>query len=436
MFLRSLWRSYASSDLHLTSRHGSVPFLSCTTLLTCFFAFATMHNTCINSLVDRIPSLDNMDPPASETTDHAIVSASSTDNQDVTNPSLKEALSCDDLVTADGTDQAVHADDDISIDWDVPDQHTTGTAGDSMDVETDETNISETLIFSAPADQRTDTNSQLVHCATSASETISLFAPADQRTDAPDQRAAGSDHARNTDMIIEINESMAERLGEDGQQHRVDQHQSNNVRTPERRIPTFEELYPGVRPRRIVLVPGGDLIIRVVQFDYCKPPDKTTRIWPVQMVGEFQVDRATVKAASKALATRSIDPLSNVMELKEDLCKVVGLWMRAIHSLSVPDDFPIDMHELRHAIITGERYGFNTQSLHSWYATWFRACQIDRESGPRLLYPCFALDHAEAFATLTKDTVYNTPHYISDDRLYDLHAGQYAPPSLVYKLQS
>lgn len=400
--------------------------------------FATMHNICINSLVDLIPSLDDMDRLPSDTTDHAKVSAPSTTNQDVTNLSLEEALPNGGLVTADGTNQTVHADDDISIDWDVPHQHKPDTTEDLLNFETDATTIGEIVAFSHPIGRNADLNEQRqdsVPVATIINETVTSSATTNKPF-TTEQRTGVLNDVHGAEMDIEITESTADFADESQQQPAAEQPMSHNGHNPEQRAPSVEELYVGVPYKRLELVSNGDLIVRVIEFDYFSPPAKDNGMSPIKMVEEYQVSKAAVKAASKVLAIQIAELLHSVLELRGDLCKAVGLWLRGIHKLPIPIDFSVDMCELRHVLVTGDRYRLGPHALYSWYSQWVHNYQVDGETRPWLLYPCFVMDHAESFASLTRDVVYTTPHHISENQPRGLYNDQFLPPSLFHQLQS
>ncbi|TVY29433.1 hypothetical protein LHYA1_G001871 [Lachnellula hyalina] len=155
--------------------------------------------------------------------------------------------------------------------------------------------------------------------------------------------------------------------------------------------------------------PAGDLILNIVEYDYATynangghPPLRTAC---------FKVSRQTLLDVAgndywKRLLNGSFQEAnSNEVTLKDDSVASMELWLRVFHGTLVEDSYLIPVEQIWHAIELSRKYLFHLEKLNAWFETYWTKLDkksLETDDLRALLFPCQALEHAGAFAYVTK----------------------------------
>ncbi|KAF7162844.1 hypothetical protein CNMCM5623_007966 [Aspergillus felis] len=81
----------------------------------------------------------------------------------------------------------------------------------------------------------------------------------------------------------------------------------------------------------------------------------------------------------------------------------------------------LSVEEVWHAIMAGDKYGFDLRELQEWFVAWYKEMRnasgkktFFEEFAPQLLFPCYAFNYAEGFQELTRFMTYNEPRHIME----------------------
>ncbi|KAF4228820.1 hypothetical protein CNMCM8980_005580 [Aspergillus fumigatiaffinis] len=178
---------------------------------------------------------------------------------------------------------------------------------------------------------------------------------------------------------------------------------------------------------------AGDFTIHINEFDPAIRRDERSGDDADEAGANGLVRTASLKVQKGILLGRSQyfrtmfdgrwahGPKDDSVVLNEDTVRSMELWLRVFHSAI--DALPkqsISVEEVWHAIMAGDKYGFDLQVLKSWFIAWYKEMKNERgkkffnEFAPRLLFPCYAFDYAVGFQELTKFITYNEPRHIME----------------------
>ncbi|GAQ04923.1 hypothetical protein ALT_2244 [Aspergillus lentulus] len=135
-------------------------------------------------------------------------------------------------------------------------------------------------------------------------------------------------------------------------------------------------------------------------------------------------------------------PKDDSVVLNEDTVRSMELWLRVFHSTI--DTLPkqsISVGEVWHAIMAGDKYGFDLQALKSWFVAWYKEMRNEsgkeffKEFAPQLLFPCYAFDYAVGFQELTKFMTYNEPRHVMEANPTH-HLQMHLRPRIIHQTRS
>ncbi|TVY51785.1 hypothetical protein LCER1_G006409 [Lachnellula cervina] len=155
--------------------------------------------------------------------------------------------------------------------------------------------------------------------------------------------------------------------------------------------------------------PAGDLTLNIVEYDYSTY--NANGEYPPLRTASFKVSRQTLLQVAgndywkRLLAGGFQEAGSNAITLKDDSIASMELWLRVLHGNLVEDSYLIPVEQIWHAIELSRKYLFHLEKLNAWFKTYWTKVDkqgLETDDLRMLLYPCQALEHAKAFAYVTK----------------------------------
>ncbi|GIJ87135.1 hypothetical protein Asppvi_006039 [Aspergillus pseudoviridinutans] len=154
---------------------------------------------------------------------------------------------------------------------------------------------------------------------------------------------------------------------------------------------------------------AGDFTIRINEFDPAIKQDERD-----------DADEAGAKGLVRT-ASLKVQKEDSII-LNEETVRSMELWLRVLHSTT--DALPkqsLSVEEVWHAIMAGDKYGFDLLELQIWFVAWYKEMRnasgkkaFLEEFAPQLLFPCYAFNYAEGFQELTRFMTYNEPRHIME----------------------
>jgi len=150
----------------------------------------------------------------------------------------------------------------------------------------------------------------------------------------------------------------------------------------------------------------------------------------VLRTGSFKVSRQTLLDAAgndywkRLLCGGFTEANSSDITIKDDTVASMELWLRVFHGNLVEDSYLIPIKEIWHAIELSRKYLFHLEKLNSWFkAYWSQMDQqaLEIDDLKELLYPSQALDHAAAFAYVTKRLSHEAALHIEERNPTQFH---------------
>lgn len=194
----------------------------------------------------------------------------------------------------------------------------------------------------------------------------------------------------------------------------------------------------------VAIAEPSNLTLEVVEYD------KTVIVRPDQDAVElrrvcFEVDKETVRSSSKHLHIL-LDPSGHFKEsaashvvLEDDNISAVEIWLRVLHNKETQRSYTVAVSILRQLIVIADKYIIEDLSpVCTWFEEWFdRWDTVHLGSIPgvntarELLYPTWRLNHATAFARVTKFLVYEGSGHITESYPRDGGTHLHLPPRII-----
>ncbi|KAL8927226.1 MAG: hypothetical protein Q9208_002402 [Pyrenodesmia sp. 3 TL-2023] len=167
----------------------------------------------------------------------------------------------------------------------------------------------------------------------------------------------------------------------------------------------------------------------------------------LDMLDEY---RSPLRHGSKHLRIL-LDPSGHFKEaaashvvLEDDNLSAVEIWLRVLHDKETQRSYTVAVSVLRHLIILADKYIIEDLSpVCTWFEEWFdRWDTIHRGSTPgvnavrELLYPTWRLNHATAFARVTKFLAYEDSGHVTESYPRDDGTHLHLPPRIIQQLNA
>ncbi|GIC86439.1 uncharacterized protein Aud_002811 [Aspergillus udagawae] len=196
---------------------------------------------------------------------------------------------------------------------------------------------------------------------------------------------------------------------------------------------------------------AGDFTIRINEFDPAIRQDERSGD---DAGAKGLVRTASLKVQRGILVRRSQyfkimfdgrwthGPKEDSVILNGDTVRSMELWLRVLHSTT--DALPkqsLSVEEVWHAIMAGDKYGFDLRELQSWFVAWYKEMRTEsgkkkfEEFAPQLLFPCYALNYAGGFQELTRFLTYNEPRHIMESNPAH-HPQMHLRPRIIQQLNA
>ncbi|THV51991.1 hypothetical protein BGAL_0092g00040 [Botrytis galanthina] len=182
-------------------------------------------------------------------------------------------------------------------------------------------------------------------------------------------------------------------------------------------------LITSTSPIHLVIDPEGDLTIRLVE-KHCSYTIRGKRSTTITVLATYLVSRKVLSTSSDeyeaSIRRDSRGSFESVLEVQDGSVRSLELWFRILHGATseeiehLQDLAIVDIWEALHVCQCRD---LDINELKPWFNEWMKKKdfkQLTENEMDELMTPCYMLDHARAFAWITKKKVYDSENHIHE----------------------